>query len=447
MQRAAGNRAARSLIARLAATPSDGPVAVQRAFELCGEADVEHGEDHRAQWVRAKNIKGKALGAAANSPTVPIFGWNDLMTKGHTLANPLAHSSHYNAVRMHLMNGRLGGPGDRLWNLAPGPAPTNSQMSAGPENSAKLLVDAGYTVWLETKVGYMNHSTSAQDFTSVVPNRIEMRWGAGTPFVGGSTWQAAIPLPVDPLQGADAQRFRQWDSAKTAELVAELKTQSEQVRAQVFDLVQHDSLRWAILLNFPTTYLSLERETKGNILKVMDDTTMAALFASIGVDTNATSFVEQIILPLNRAGESARLQKLFTDQFGRATQRELLVSFKLELVQALGPVGAEWSKEDPTIFRYNSPKAKAKLLASMTRNEIKTLFKQVPSTRWVEFLKWWAEYVGGKKTPADMLKFINAQPQVAEKYKAVFAVAMKKHAASHSYMAGRPKRGVKATVT
>lgn len=145
--------------------------AVQRSFELNSEKDVQVSEDHRAKEVYAENLRGEPLEPAANSPSVSPFGWDELWTAGHTLGNRGGNSSHYNAVRMHLWNGRLGGPGNKTWNLAPGPAKVNSMMSAGPEMAAKLLVDAGHSVWIRTKVSYMNNSTNANDFTSVVDRK------------------------------------------------------------------------------------------------------------------------------------------------------------------------------------------------------------------------------------------------------------------------------------
>lgn len=114
-QRTVGNRAARRMLVdavrrgQEAITPPPtpvGPATVQRAFELCSQADVTHQEDHRALKVEARNIRGRPLFIAANQPSVSPFGWSQLRTAGHTLANSSATSSHYNAVRMHLMNQR-----------------------------------------------------------------------------------------------------------------------------------------------------------------------------------------------------------------------------------------------------------------------------------------------------------------------------------------------------
>ena len=120
--------------ASLQHTPTKQKV-IQRAIKY--DDPVKTLDSGRAGRVEVENIRGKPYGESHNSPSVAPFGWPELHTAGHTLANPNANNSHYNAVRMHLWNGRLSGPGDQTWNLAPGPAAVNSSMSAGPEIGGK----------------------------------------------------------------------------------------------------------------------------------------------------------------------------------------------------------------------------------------------------------------------------------------------------------------------
>jgi hypothetical protein len=59
--------------------------------------------------------KGFAIGANKNPATATPVGWYALKALG------LTHPGHPpNYVRMHMLNGRLGGPGNTIENLAPG---------------------------------------------------------------------------------------------------------------------------------------------------------------------------------------------------------------------------------------------------------------------------------------------------------------------------------------
>lgn len=408
LQRLIGNRAVSRMLAP-----------VQRKYELCSVGDVTYTPDNgRAGKVVAQNIKGISLGAAANSPSVEPFGWGEMWNEGHTLGNTQAHSSHYNAVRMHLMNGRLGGPGDNKLNLAPGPALINSQMSAGPETAAKMLADAGYRVWLETTVSYQSNSNNAANLTAVVPNHIEMKWGTGTYPANPTSWSADIPLPVDPLQGAEAAKYKNWTKSAAA-LVVDLQSKTPQVRAQVFELVPTDALRLAILHAYPATYMSMTDPEKGKIVNSIPSADLPAFFAALGVNGDPDSFAREILLPLGTAGHSAKAEQLFAT-WGHTSQRLMLVSYKLSLLQYLGDEAKRWSIEDSTIFQYNSGKAQARLLAGLTIGEVKELLSQFPATRRVLFLDKWADVVGKKTSPAARQLYIETRTTIPDKYKKEF---------------------------
>ena len=237
-----------------AAPPSAGVPIVQRAtvrdHTMAFETPAYTPNNGRAGRVSVNNIRGKPLGEAANSPTAgtrPI-GWDELYNKGHTHANPNANKSHYNAVKMHLMNGRLGGPGTNVNNLAPGPASINSSMSAGPEKAAKAAVSAGKFIWLETSVTYQNNTVNANDVTSVVPNSMTMSWGymanrSPTNFTRGPAqgpaWSETIDQPAGALTVPQQTAYKGFTN--TVDLDAQLNAGgvlvSHQELAQAYTLV------------------------------------------------------------------------------------------------------------------------------------------------------------------------------------------------------------------
>lgn len=421
-----------------------GVLAVQRKYELCPATDVQPiGCDHRAKTVRAKNIRGETLGAAANSPSVEPFGWSELKTAGHTLANTSGHNSHYNAVRAHLMNGRLGGPGDEKWNLAPAPAQVNSLMSAGPETAAKNLVDAGHTIWIETTVSYHGNSTTANDFTSVVPNHILMKWGTmdgnGPEKVPLKDWSTSIDLPVAPLQGHEAQEYKDWDSGKSAELVSKLSTQSNQVRAQAFDLVSHDNLKFEIIKAYPSVYLSMERRTKGQVLGRLNVTSRTEFLTVLGVVTSLDRLVEEAILPLAVAGYPLDAQQLFAN-VNESGQRVMLISWKRELLDHLGAIGNTWSKRDYTIFKYNGDITRAALIQSMSRAELTEFLRIRTKPERIQILDNWAGYTFLAMTDRAKNKCVSESTTINDDYKKEYATASGARDRAAEYRANHPSR-------
>jgi hypothetical protein len=423
----------------LSSLPMFWPAApLQMKYELCDEADVTWASDHRAKSVYAKNIKGETLDTAANSPSVSPFGWNELKNEGHTLANASGKNSHYNAVRAHLMNGRLGGPGDDVRNLAPATAQINSQMSAGPETAAKSLVDAGHTIWLRTTLTYHSASTIATDFTAAVPNNITMEWGVvGRSDV--SRWESPIQLPVAPLQGTEALEYKNWDENKDADLVLKLGTQSNQVRAQAFDLVSHGKLKLAILKSYPQVYLSMERVAKGQILADLGETVSLELLTHLGMLTSPDELVEQAILPLAAAGQATRAQKLF-HTLGRGQQRAALISWKDELLKHLGEIGDAWSKLDYTIFNYNEDNSKAYLLDSMAKRTLNAFLSQRSKRQRINLLHLWVSYICKAAGTVEKTKAIARDKKIAPVYKREFAKEMGFHSRAEEYKSSRPSR-------
>jgi hypothetical protein len=408
---------------------------VQRAYELCTSGDITHDEDHRAKKVRAENIRGQTLGAAANSPSVAPFGWNEMKHAGHTLANTGGNNSHYNAVRAHLMNGRLGGPGYETWNLAPAPAKINSMMSAGPETAAKNLVDAGNKVWIETTLSYHNSSTTATDFTSVVPNHISMSWGVMGK--AGMTWTSPIDLPVAPLQGAEVLEYQNWKADKTVELVTKLSTQSDQVKAQAFDLVAHDSLKFAILNAYPRVYLSMQDTAKGEILYRIAEKDRLPFLQSTGIYANPESLIAEAVMPLAEANHAIEAQKLFAT-LSDDEQRAVLISWKNDLLRHLGRIGESWSVRDFKIFSYNSHETRANLVHHMDKDELQTFLKPLTKPNRFHVLHTWNTFI---LQPADPLKALRRMAaKVSKLHFGQYRAMIGKIEKADNYKAGRPSR-------
>jgi hypothetical protein len=410
---------------------------VQRAYELCKPHQVRPiGNDHRARTVRADNIKGDTLGAAANSPSVAPFGWNELKQAGHTLANTSGNNSHYNAVRAHLMNGRLGGPGDKDWNLAPAPAQINSQMSAGPETSAKNLVDGGNTIWIETTVGYHSSSTTATDFTAAVPNRIDMRWGVQSDKTGQS-WGADIELPVAPLSATEAQEYIDWPDGSGNDLVLALATKSNQVRAQAFDLVQYAALKLAILKAYPQVYLSMQDTAKGQILYALAQDQRLPFLKDAGVYTSPDELIAEGVIPLALAGHPIEAQAMFAS-LSTGGQRQTIISWKNSLLAHLGAIGQQWSIDDYTIFRYNSSRRRARILNSLDADQLRYFLHPRTKRERYEILdNWWQGLKREHTTPVAAHIFVSRVPPAMLDN---FLERRKAQAKARRFLQSRPSR-------
>lgn len=431
LQRLAGNRAVSDALA------------VQRAYQLMPnkERDVTYTFDgHRAVKAEARNVRGQSLGPAANSPTASPFGWQELRNAGHTLASGLDHSSHYNAVRMHLINGRLGGPGDDKRNLVPGPAKINSMMSAYPETLAKGLVDAGNSVWLRTEVTYQGNSTNAHDFTSVVANRIKMEWGVEGH--AGTSWETDIELPVAPLQGADAARYQSWASGNGAALVADLQSKPMQVKAQVFDLVTHNDLKIDILRAFPDVYFGMEPATKGAILRDVNAMhQLPAFLATLHATDTRAKTVEQVLLPLAAAGQTPLVQSEFLRLFpAAADQRAAIVDYKWQLTQHLGPIAEALAKTDKVVYSYFPEAAQAGLMDVMPRGEMSAFLAGRTSRERQECFNNWANERGYPNPGPTRSAFINTKATVEDDYKEEYESAMELIAAALAYKGARGSR-------
>jgi hypothetical protein len=420
---------------------------LQRAYELNinGESDVTKKiEDGKAKEVLVKNIQGDSLGAAANSPTVEPFGWDELKKAGHTLRNASGKNSHYNAVRMHLWNGRLGGPGNEIWNLAPGPAKVNSMMSAGPETAAKNLVDSGKKIWLHTVVSYARNSSNANDFMAVVPNHIEMRSGLMENTKPSHEWIQDIELPVAALDGLAAKEYEDWDEKKPNELVNKLKTQTGQVRAQAFDLVKHDQLKLAILLEFPDTYYSMTMKAKGEILQAFQKLNELENFWKNGLKIiDPEILVEEVLLPLAAVNELTTLQTIFKN-LGEPIQRKAIVRYHAELLTYLGDIGLAWSKKDILVFGYNSDLKQSQLLELMNQSEISNLLENTTALDRKAIFNNWALYQGSIILTAKS-DFIDKKDTVKDGWKETYKNQIQAEIKSNEYNSGRPSRDRKQT--
>jgi len=114
----------------------------------------------RASLVEAKDLKLKpkgggglaAIGADRNRPSVNPLSWPDLQANHLSLRSGVLGAGGKrgpappNYVRMHLLNGRLGGAGAFTSNLAPGSASMNTVHSNAFEQVVFAALRAGDTV-------------------------------------------------------------------------------------------------------------------------------------------------------------------------------------------------------------------------------------------------------------------------------------------------------------
>jgi hypothetical protein len=266
-----------------------------------------------------------------------------------------------------------------------------------------------------------------------------MEWGVVGSGTSG-TWGTDIELPVAPLQGAAAKEYEDWDKAKTKELVAKLSTETSQVRAQAFDLVKHNELKWAILHAYPDTYLSMQQTTKGEILKAMPDNVLDDLMKALKVNTSPDELIEQVILPLAAVGETVRLQSLF-NKLPKDVQRKEIVAYKWDLLQHLGATAQALCKTDPTVFNYLPEAGKANLMNTLSAAEMKAFLGDRSYSARKQLFKLWAQEIGGYTNPAKQAEFVNGLATVEDDYKDEFRRAVEDDIRSHDYRARRPSRG------
>lgn len=345
-QETAAGRASGAPVQRAAAGGSGLPV-IQRWTDgtMSGDDPVFQADNGRAGSVEVHNLQGRPLGAAANSPSVEPVGWAQLRQEGYTKMAPGGEKpvgAPYRAVRMHLFNGRLGGPGHNVLNLAPGPGKLNSQMSAQAEDPAKLLVELGYKVWLRTTVRYQDNNTNGANFASVVPNHITMEWGVEGDPASARRWSSSINLPVDPLSAAQVAVYSTY-AGTAGQLVQEMGAAnvSDQMRAQVLGLVPNDQLKLALLNNFPALYRGAEGAEQARYIMLYP--TPADRVAFLGrVGVTAQELFPQALQPLYRAGAQAAAEGVFR-AWGLSDdeQRQMVFHYGEELLQAIGLAGVE----------------------------------------------------------------------------------------------------------
>lgn len=369
---------------------------VQRAIT---HDDPEKVESHgRAGKVKVTNISGKPLGLGANSPGVGPFGWNELYDAKHTLGHPDADRSHYNAVRMHLWSGRLGGPGKKTWNLAPGPAQVNSLMSGGPETKAKDAVAAGRKIWLETAVTYASNSGLANDFASVIPNNISMKWGYmkpdGTPDAEvAPTWSQAIDQPAGAMSLAQKGAYTALTDMDTANLDGLLTGQSRQVLAQAYVLVT-TALKKHMLLTYRDVYLGMDPDgQKAAVSPLTSDERFHLINTTLGYANDVGSITWVLSRIYN---DSAKLVPTFA-LFTAIKQKEIAKYANGEILQFLNGTALALASNDYSIFKLLSDEQKAAVLNGLSAAQIDGL---LGGAAYSDLFKGWAKQQGLTKAVA-----------------------------------------------
>ncbi|PZT73344.1 hypothetical protein DNK56_17840 [Streptomyces sp. AC1-42W] len=368
--------------------------------------------DHRAQSVEVHNIAGKPLGPSANQPTVDTFGWQELRQAGHTLGNriPGVQNSHYNAVRMHLWNGRLGGPGDKTYNLAPGPAVVNSSMSAGPEMSAKNAVEQGETIWLHTWVQYRNSSNVANDFASVIPSDMWMEWGlmqnSTTPGPRKEQWHERIDQPAGALTPAQQQVLQ--NVATPAALDALLKPvgqphASKQEQAQAYELVPA-ALKPHMLINYPSIYQSFDTAARASVLCQLAPVDVLQLANHHGYLTAPRDFAEMIMSPLYSVPTQPHLQAIMR-LVPRQDWDTVVLAAGSDCLAHLGDIGLELARTNMQIFKLCDPLQRIEAMDGMDAAGFQGLFADQNRSRYIDE---WAMQRGGP-TAGEREVFVRAR--------------------------------------
>lgn len=421
------------------------PAVAQRKLDLGGfqaskgpiQREISHdtsnivGNKGRAGLVEVENLRGKELGKGANSPSVEPIGWNELRSAGHTLANKQLNNSHYNAVRMHLWNGRLGGPGGDVLNLAPGPAQVNSAMSAGPETGAKNLVEAGHAIWLSTRVTYQSDTVNASDFSSVIPNHIHMEFGPMVSSSGGlvrgtgSSWDTDIDQPAGALTGVKQKQYTNVTS-ETA-LLSLLLPASKQEKAQAYGLVQ-DHLKPALLLHHSNVYLGLGDPERTAALRAMTTLQVNMLIGNLGLDTNVRGLIDHILEYLEDPQLSNVFGQLGTAQEAVATHR------RGAILERLGQTGKDFARSHAAVFWLYQPHGPAgalndqyAILGMMTPGEIQALLSDRVD---VELFDGWALALGATSIEERVSRIRGRVPEeMANRYDVSQEWARRKRAA------------------
>jgi len=382
----------------------------------------------RAGSVKVENIRGDTYGEAHNSPSIDdVFGWQQLHAEGHTLGN--AKSTHYNAVRMHLWNGRLDGPGNETWNLAPGPAKTNSSMSAGPEMAAKLAVDSGKRIWLRTEVFYQNNGINANDFTNVVPNRMKMEWGymltatnniaPRNNVFGNATavkdgpamppaWDETIDQPAGAITEDRKNEYRALKDDQTATLDSMFETVSSQEKAQAFEVVI-DALKLHIILTYQEVYMSMADATRSTVLTSLGLPDVLNLIKNVLHINQANNLISEIYYPLIVTGQTARLQLIYKNSATITTHDDQLVTGKWDLIQHLGDEVSWRLRSDYRYFKYVPKDRQPAILDAVVPIYMGSFLKSFPSgTSRREVFNNWAKSKGYTK-PSEWLSFIRTK--------------------------------------
>jgi Domain of unknown function (DUF4157) len=342
---------------------------IQRTIAFGAVAYAE--KSGRAGSVEVENIEGKPLGAGANAPSVNVFGWPELWAAGHTLG--AINTTHYNAVRMHLWNGRLGGPGNQAWNLAPGPAQINSSMSAGPETASKDAVSAGHKIWLKTEVWYQSSSGLANDFTSVIPNRMKMEWGYMTNIGARGpaeppAWDVPIDQPAGAMTPTQQAVYRGLKDTDTGVLDGMLATASVQTKVQAYTLVT-PALQKHMLLKYPDVYRSMSEAERSTALGTLSVSEIDTLKTLLGIGNIRGFYNEIVFYLLDNAG---KLQAVYT-ALSDPQKKELVEYGGWEVLQPLGATAEPLAKAHWSVFKLYPDVAKYNLLDAMSDVEISTL--------------------------------------------------------------------------
>lgn len=136
--------------------------------------------------------------------------------------------------------------------------------------------------------------------------------------------------------------------------------------------MQHDDLKWFILLRYRAVYLGMDPARRGTIVNALDDATINHLRDTTLGTPSAAGEVEYVLLPLCAAGHTARALARFTAA-SPADQAAMIAAGGWELLQKLGTAIIRPAAKDWSVFTLLPAPDRADQLDSMSPDEIDAL--------------------------------------------------------------------------
>jgi hypothetical protein len=141
------------------------------------------------ETVNGKNVPSRLTAIMKNPqdggrPSVSPPGWDWLQTKVEKLKG--------NWVRFHIINQKLGGPGNKTWNLVPTSVQVNNTFNRRIEEPAKksALTDKEWT-YVDVELEYDDN------WPAPIPKTIDAEWGSWDDIKKKWVRQDSLPSPLE----------------------------------------------------------------------------------------------------------------------------------------------------------------------------------------------------------------------------------------------------------